>query len=32
MQEAVLVTGGGNLEFPGNLLGKGRRGKITKAQ
>ena len=32
MQEAVLVTGGGNLEFPGNLLDKGRRGKMTKAQ
>ncbi|MDG1833029.1 MAG: right-handed parallel beta-helix repeat-containing protein, partial [Verrucomicrobiota bacterium] len=30
MQEAVLVTGGGNLEFPGNLLDKGRRGKMTK--
>jgi hypothetical protein len=32
MQEAVLVTGGGNLEFPGNLLDKGRRGKMTKVQ
>ena len=32
MQEAVLVTGGSDLEFTGNLLDKGKRGEMTKAQ
>jgi hypothetical protein len=30
MQEAVLVTGGGDLEFSGNLIDKGRRGDVIK--